>query len=101
MRSALTPSEEALWSVLSGSELGVAFRRQYVIGRFIADFAAPSVKLIIETDGGYHASRAFAAASRDRKLQRLGWRVLHLPAALVLADLALAATVVRRHLGKG
>jgi len=98
MRSALTPSEEALWSVLSGSQLGVAFRRQFVIGRFIADFAAPSIKLIVETDGGYHARRAFADASRDSKLQRLGWRVLRLPAALVLADLALAAAVVRKHL---
>jgi len=99
MRSALTPSEEALWSVLSGSQLGVAFRRQFVIGRFIADFAAPSIKLIVETDGGYHARRSIADAARDRKLQRLGWRVLRLPAALVLADLALAATVVRKHLG--
>lgn len=72
MRSALTPSEEALWSELSGGKIGVTFRRQYVIVRFISDFAAPSVKLVVETDGGYHAHRAFADASRDRKLQRLG-----------------------------
>jgi very-short-patch-repair endonuclease len=98
MRSALTPSEEALWSVLSGGQLGVTFRHQYVIGRFIADFAAPSVKLIIETDGSYHARRALADASRDRKLQRLGWRVLRLPASLVLQDLALVTAVVRKHL---
>jgi hypothetical protein len=45
MRLAPSPSEQLLWSQLAGSKLGVAFRRQYVVGRFVADFAAPSPRL--------------------------------------------------------
>ncbi len=48
MRFALTPSEAALWAQLSGRKLGVQFRRQVVVGgRFIADFLAPSARLIV------------------------------------------------------
>jgi very-short-patch-repair endonuclease len=35
-----------------------------------------SIKLIVEVDGGYHARRATADASRDRKLARLGYPVV-------------------------
>ena len=58
MRHTPTPSESALWRCLSGKQLGVAFKRQQPIGKYIADFVAPSVKLIVEVDGGYHAARA-------------------------------------------
>jgi very-short-patch-repair endonuclease len=83
MRFAQTPSEESLWRVIRGKRLGVAFRRQYPIGKYIADFAAPSVKLAIEVDGGYHVSRASADARKDRYLRRAGYRVLRLDAELV------------------
>lgn len=39
MRFAQTPTEEALWRELGGGKLGLVVRRQYVVGRFIADFA--------------------------------------------------------------
>jgi very-short-patch-repair endonuclease len=38
------------------------------------DFVAPSVRLVIEVDGGYHADRAAADARRDRALGRFGFR---------------------------
>jgi very-short-patch-repair endonuclease len=84
MRSALTPSEQALWALLRQKQLGVWFRRQVPIGRFIADFAAVGVRLVVEVDGGYHAERRAADVRRDRALARLGYRVLRLEAALVL-----------------
>jgi len=41
-------------SILFGT-LRVSFRRQVpVAGRFVADFLAPSVRLVIEVDGGSH-----------------------------------------------
>lgn len=95
MRSAPTTSEALLWRALSGSRLGVGFRRQLVVGRFIVDFAAPSARLIVEVDGGYHAARARADGRRDRELGRLGWRVLRLPADLVLHRLEDAVALVR------
>jgi very-short-patch-repair endonuclease len=61
-----------LWTQLSGSKLGVGFRRQYVVGKFVVDFAAPSRRLAVEVDGSYHASRSAGDAARDAKLARLG-----------------------------
>src|SRR6188768_3528639 len=84
-RSCLTELEARLWSALNAGQLGVSFRRQVpVAGRFIADFCAPSIKLIVEVDGGYHARRRTADASRDRKLARLGYRVIRVNSELVL-----------------
>ena len=94
-RSRLTESEARLWSALNAGQLGVCFRRQVPVGgRFIADFCASSIKLIVEVDGGYHSRRRASDASRDRKLARLGYRVIRLDAAL-LRDLAAAVAVVR------
>jgi hypothetical protein len=60
MRVALTPSEQALGALLRGGQLGVWFRRQVPLGRFVADFVAPSARLVVEVDGGYHARRCMA-----------------------------------------
>lgn len=85
-----TETEHALWRHLSGKKLGVAFRRQVPIDRFIVDFLAPSVRLVVEIDGGYHSQRGAADARRDRVLGRLGYRVLRLDAALVARELPVA-----------
>ena len=95
MRNAPTASEALLWAELRGSRLGVGFRRQVVIGRYIVDFAAPSVKLVVEVDGGYHAARGKADARRDTVLAELGWRVVRVQAALVMRDVAEAVLAVR------
>ena len=100
MRHAPTTSEALLWLALRGSKLGVAFRRQLPIGKYIADFAAPSAGLVVEVDGGYHATRAAADARRDRDLHRLGFRVLHIPADLVVSDLEAAVALVRAALAQ-
>ena len=48
MRAQPTTSEAVLWEALRGSRLGVGFRRQVPIGRFIADFCAPAARLVVE-----------------------------------------------------
>ena len=48
MRAAPTTTEALLWQELRGSRLGAAFRRQVVLGRFIADFAAMREKLVVK-----------------------------------------------------
>jgi very-short-patch-repair endonuclease len=84
-RATPTLTEAILWQALRGSQLGVGFRRQVPIGRYIADFVAHSHRLIVEVDGGYHSTPAQlrADARRDRYLGKLGYRVLRLPAAMV------------------
>ena len=90
MRYEPTPSELALWRCLSGKKLGVVFRRQVPVHRFILDFLAPAVRLAVEVDGSWHAHRRSADARRDEKLRRLGYRVLRLDAKMVLRDLPAA-----------
>jgi very-short-patch-repair endonuclease len=94
-RAAPTTTEALLWGALRGSRAGAAFRRQAVVGGFIVDFLAPSRKLVVEVDGGYHERRARADRRRDRRLARLGYRVLRLPADMVLHRLGEAARLVR------
>jgi very-short-patch-repair endonuclease len=94
MLHAPTPSEEALWQALRGGVLGVAFKRQVVLGgRYIVDFFAPSVGLV-EVDGGVHGGTRSADRRRDTRLQRLGYRVVRVEVALVMRDAGAALAVV-------
>lgn len=55
MRRNPTEPEKRLWRHLSNGQLiGHKFRRQSVIGRFIADFLCPQRALIVEVDGDTH-----------------------------------------------
>jgi very-short-patch-repair endonuclease len=87
LRSALTPSEERLWQAIRSRQLGVSFKRQVVLGSVIVDFCAPAARLVVEVDGGYHARRGGADRRWDRTLTRAGYRVVRLPAELVLREL--------------
>ena len=100
MRAAPTASEAALWRVLRARQLGVEVRRQVVIGGLIADFVVPCVRLVIEVDGSAHRGRCAADARRDRKLAKLGYRVLRLEAELVERALPVALARVREALGR-
>ncbi len=85
MRRAPTASEAALFELVRGRRLGVPFRRQVVLaGRYIADLFAPTIGLVVEIDGGYHAQKRRADARRDRVLERAGLHVLRLDAHVVL-----------------
>lgn len=86
--------------MLRGKQLGVWFRRQVPLGRFVADFAAPAARLVVEVDGGYHAAQRARDAQRDRALARLGYRVLRLEAALVMQQPLAALARVRDALAR-
>ena len=103
MRAAPTLTERILWEALRGSRLGVAFRRQVVVGGYIADFVAPSVMLVVEVDGGYHgeAARVRGDARRDRDLAKLGYRVVRIPGELVQRNLLGAVARLRAALAVG
>ena len=76
MRNNPTEPEKRLWRCLSGGQLeGFKFRRQQVIGYYIADFVCPSAKLIIEVDGDTHDEASDRA--RDAALADIGYRVVH------------------------
>jgi very-short-patch-repair endonuclease len=95
MRHHQTFTEQRLWAELRGGRLGVTFRRQVVISRFVADFACSAARLVVEVDGGVHLNRARLDAHRDALLGSEGYRVLRIPAALVTSNLPAAVALVR------
>jgi very-short-patch-repair endonuclease len=102
MRRDPTPSEARLFEAVRGGRLGVAFRRQVaVLGRYIVDLLVPALKLVVEVDGGYHAQRERADERRHRALVAAGYRVVRVPAELVMRDLPAAVAVVAAAIGTG
>jgi len=84
---------------LRGSRLGIAFRRQVVIGDHIVAFLAPRARLVVEVDGGYHHERARADARRDHSLERAGYRVLRVEVEAVMAELPSVLARIVKELG--
>jgi very-short-patch-repair endonuclease len=57
LRKSETDAEKQLWKLLNKNQvLGLQFRRQHPINRFIADFYCHKIRLVIELDGGVHQS---------------------------------------------
>ncbi|MHA7101583.1 5-methyltetrahydrofolate--homocysteine methyltransferase [Roseivirga pacifica] len=55
LRKNQTGAERILWANLRDGQLdGFKFRRQHIIGKYIADFVCLSHKLIVEVDGAVH-----------------------------------------------
>jgi very-short-patch-repair endonuclease len=77
MRREPTEAERKLWWHLRRRVdlRGTHFRRQVQIGPYIADFCNHRLKLIVEIDGGQHASQP-ADQARTRRLNQEGYRVL-------------------------
>jgi very-short-patch-repair endonuclease len=58
LRKTMTPSEQLLWKHLRNRQCGgLKFRRQQVIEGYVADFYCEKAKLVVEADGGIHASK--------------------------------------------
>ena len=87
LRRNSTDAERLLWSRLRNGRLeGLKFRRQHVVGRWIADFACVGSKLIVEVDGSSHSDPS-RDCHRDDELTRLGWRVLRVSDGEVIREL--------------
>jgi very-short-patch-repair endonuclease len=77
MRKEMTDTEKILWGQLNLRKLeGLRFRKQHPIGRYIADFCCPSIKLIIEVDGAIHNSQKEYDKNRDDYLKVQGYITL-------------------------
>ena len=79
LRKQMPKAEVILWVRLRElTKIGMRFRRQHPIGPFIADFACPLLRLVVEIDGGTHSTDAEVAYDRRREafINSRGWRVI-------------------------
>ncbi|TBR41712.1 endonuclease domain-containing protein [Marinomonas agarivorans] len=78
LRKAMTEPEQRLWYRLRNKQLGVKFRRQFGIGRYIVDFYCPEKRLVIEVDGDSHFSKAGLSydSARDEYIKSLDIQVV-------------------------
>ena len=85
MRRNPTEPEKRLWRMLSNSQIdGLKFRRQEVIGPFVADFMCPARSLIVEVDGDTHDQTKDRL--RDDKLAQFGFVVVRVTNADVMTN---------------
>jgi very-short-patch-repair endonuclease len=75
LRRSMTPAERALWWALREALPGQHWRKQVPFGPYVADFCSHEARLIIEVDGGQHATD-HRDALRTRFLEAEGYRVL-------------------------
>ena len=72
----MTDAERLLWRALRDALPDWHWRKQVPLGPYFADFASHSAKLIIELDGGQHATSTQSDSDRARFLEMQGFRVM-------------------------
>jgi very-short-patch-repair endonuclease len=89
LRSDITDAEKKLWEHFRDRQLcGAKFRRQHPIGPFITDFCCMERGLVVEIDGGQHASQVEADQQRTVFIEKQGYRIMRFWNNDVLTNLA-------------
>src|SRR5437588_1170904 len=88
LRTNQTKAEDKMWSMLRARRLGgLKFRRQHVLGRYIADFVCIPARLVIEVDGDTHGEEEQESdAKRTDAIESAGYRVIGFWNSSVLSD---------------
>lgn len=84
-----TEAERVMWILLRNKKLeGFKFRRQHIIGQYIADFVCLKKRLIIEIDGKIHQLPENKEADNIRTewLEKIGFKVIRFTNEEVLAN---------------
>ncbi len=90
--------ERKLWAALRGGALGVRFRRQHPVGRYVVDFACVPARLSVELDGRVHELRVLEDLQRSAEIEALGWSILRISNEQVDADLGGVLELIRSRL---
>ena len=99
LRSNPTEAERRLWRGLRQKQLdGHRFRRQHPIGPYVVDFICLDAKLVIEVDGGQHASQKDEDSERTEWLAERGYRVIRFWNSDVLSNIEGVIETIRRAL---
>ncbi|MGA9795794.1 MAG: endonuclease domain-containing protein [Rhizomicrobium sp.] len=93
MRPEPVVMEELFWSIARNRQLGrFKFKRQVLIGPYIADFAGLDRKIVIELDGPPHNETR--DAKRDAYLEGLGYTVLRFSNSEAASDMATTRAII-------
>jgi len=77
LRKRPTDAENLLWKHLRAKQIeGLKFRRQEPIGNYVVDFVCYEERLIVEVDGGQHASEIQKDREREDWFKGQGFKVL-------------------------
>ena len=95
-----TDAEIVLWEYLRRNALGVRFRRQFIIGDFIADFACIEKRLVVEVDGQYHLTDEQIEEDRKRTyhISQLGFRVIRFTNEEIMTNINKVITTIKTNL---
>ncbi len=91
LRNNMTDAEKILWNFLSGSKvMGLRFKSQHPIDRFIADFYCHALKIVIEVDGGIHSLlyNRENDINRTYELEKFDIKIIRFRNEQILNDLA-------------
>ena len=93
-----TEAESILWDYIRAKQLGVTFRRQYIVDQFIADFMCINLKLIIELDGVYHQlpDQHIKDEERSIYLESLGYTILRFRNEQIIADPENVISIIKK-----
>ena len=81
-------AEKILWkAILSRRQTGERFLRQRSIDKFIVDFFAPEIGLIIEIDGNSHSTKGEYDRYREDKIRSLGYELIRFSEGNVICNL--------------
>jgi very-short-patch-repair endonuclease len=101
LRRNATSAERRLWQGLRRGQLaGFRFRRQVILGGFVADFASFDARLIVEVDGATHSTDEEIArdAARSAALGAQGFTILRFTNDDVFRNLVGVLETVRARL---
>ena len=95
-----TEAESILWKCIKSRQLGHPFRRQHIIGEFIADFACIPAMMVIELDGGYHQlpEQQVSDEQRQQWLESNGFKVIRFTNEEVIGDIEKVIKTIKRNL---
>jgi methylmalonyl-CoA mutase len=95
-----TEAESVLWEYLKGKQTGYSFRRQHIIGTFIADFACLSRKLIVEIDGGYHQlpDQQISDEQRTEWIENRGFYVMRFTNEEVIGNIEAVLNKIKQYI---
>jgi len=100
MRKHPTPAEAELWKYLNNNQMGVKFRRQHIIERYIVDFYCVEKGLVIEVDGEIHLNQIEEDKIREEVLKTLGCRILRFRNQEIFDEISSVLDRIREYLKK-